>query len=67
MEPMSIEELKLYWEDKAKEIADDENLDSKAKHYLFRDAYETFLFYREAVNEHEDEARDEAMRLGFKV
>lgn len=67
MEPMSIEELKDYWRDKADEIASDENLDMKAKHYLFRDAYETFLFYREAVNKYEDEARDEAIRLGFKV
>lgn len=67
MKPMSIEELSFYWRDKADEIASDESLDYKEKHYLFRDAYETFLFYREAVNKHEDEARDEAIRLGFEV
>lgn len=67
MEPMSIEELQLYWKDKADKIVSDESLDYKEKHYLFRDAYETFLFYREAVNKHGDEARDEAIRLGFEV
>ena len=67
MEPMSIEELQLYWKDKADKIVSDESLDYKEKHYLFRDAYETFLFYREAVNKHGDKARDEAIRLGFEV
>lgn len=61
MEPMTLDELMEYWLDKAEDIVFDRSLDYKDRYYQFVDAYTTYLFYRNAVNELYDEAKGEAM------
>lgn len=39
---------------------DDESLNHKERYYKFIDAWTTYLFYRNAVNELYDEAKGEA-------
>lgn len=65
MEQMNLDELMNYWEEKARDIASDESLNYKERYYEFIDAYTTYLFYRNAVDEIYEEAQDVAIGWGL--
>lgn len=65
MEQMNLDELMNYWEEKARDIASDESLNYKERYYEFIDAYTTYLFYRNAVDEFYEEAQDVAIGWGL--
>lgn len=65
MEPMTLDELMEYWLEKSQDIAHDESLNRKERYYKFIDAWTTYLFYRNTVNELYDEAEGEAIAWGL--
>lgn len=65
MEQMTLDELMDYWLEKSQDIAHDESLNYKERYYKFIDAWTTYLFYRNAVNELYDEAEGEAIAWGL--
>lgn len=60
MEPMTLDELMIYWLEKSGDIATDESLNDTDRYYQFIDAYTAYLFYRNAVNDLYEEAEREA-------
>ncbi|QSN68508.1 hypothetical protein JTZ62_04950 [Mammaliicoccus sciuri] len=60
MKMMSVEELMGFWSDKAYKIAGDDSLNYKEQRCLFIEAYASYLFYKEAYEEHYEEAREQA-------
>lgn len=65
MEMMSVEELMEFWSQKAYEISSEDSLNKKEQYALFIEAYTSYLFYKEAYEDHYEEAREQAeYRLG---
>lgn len=66
MKMMSVEEMMNFWWYKAYEIAKEDNPNGKEQRAVFIEAYTSYLFYKEAYEEHYDEAVEEAdYRLGI--
>ena len=65
MDMMSVEEMKYYWLRLAENIASDKDLNYKVRYSTFIEAYTTYLFYRDAVEEYYEYARGVAEGYGL--
>lgn len=65
MNMMTVEEMRDYWLELAENIASDKDLNYKVRYSTFIEAYTTYLFYRDAVEEYEEEAREVAIEYGL--
>ena len=65
MNMMTVEEMRDYWLEKADNIASDKDLNYKVRYSTFIEAYTTYLFYKDAVEEYYEYAHGVAEGYGL--